>query len=296
MTRNYSLHICLAATAALVLVACGGGNGSTRPPDDASLRTLIDATAPVESPGAQSARAPAIVSRADSLVLSTVYGTTDRAELRTFRIDADCDGTRCVLRERRTGYSEVTRLSDFRFVSGESRALGTKRGVTIVSGTARDGGVDYTTLGAWLHHSAFGVGTQVLQLEDVSVEVRYGLAGGDLTGSRPTGGASWVGVMVGRIATGRADRLVGTAALNIALDTAETIDVAFSDIKNIDRGAAHTTETLLFEDLSIDSRGTFAAGLTGNRIQGGFYGPGHREAAGVFEQANIVGAFGATKR
>ena len=102
--------------------------------------------------------------------------------------------------------------------------------------------------------------------------------------------------MVGRPATGRADRLVGTAALNVALDTAESVDVAFSGIKNIDRGAAHTTETLLFEDVPIDSRGTFAAGLSGNRIQGGFYGPGHREAAGVFEQANIIGAFGATAR
>ena len=297
MNRTCFLQACMAATAALVLVACGGGNGSTRPPDDKSLRTLIGATAPVESPETQDARAPAIVSRSDSLILSTTYGATDHAELPTFRIDAQCAGTRCVLRESRTGYSELTRLSDFQFISGEPRALGTKRGITIVSETARYDGADYENLGAWLHHSAFAVQTFAGQFpEDLTVEVRHGLAGGDLTGSRPTGAASWVGVMVGHPATGHPDRLVGTAALNIALDAAETIDVAFSGIKNIDRGMAHTTETLLFEDVPIDSRGTFAAGLSGNRIQGGFYGPEHREAAGVFEQANIVGAFGATMR
>ena len=47
------------------------------------------------------------------------------------------------------------------------------------------------------------------------------------------------------------------------------VDAAFTDIKNIQ------------------------SGLTGNRIQGGFYGPGHGEAAGVFQQSGMVGAFGA---
>ena len=37
----------------------------------------------------------------------------------------------------------------------------------------------------------------------------------------------------------------------------------------------------------------FTSGYTGNQIQGGFYGPGHAETAGVFEQAGIVGSFGA---
>ena len=47
----------------------------------------------------------------------------------------------------------------------------------------------------------------------------------------------------------------------------------------------------MFNDIPVGPQGTFQSGLTGNRIQGGFYGPGHAEAAGVFEQSNIVGAF-----
>ena len=67
-------------------------------------------------------------------------------------------------------------------------------------------------------------------------------------------------------------------------------------IKNIDRNSAHTTTEVMFADVPISSWGTFEAGLTGNRIQGGFYGPNHVEAAGIFEQANIVGAFGAERQ
>ena len=64
----------------------------------------------------------------------------------------------------------------------------------------------------------------------------------------------------------------------------------------MDRGTAHTTETVLFGNVEIDPEGTFEAGLAGNRIQGGFYGPGHAEAAGIFEQSNIVGACGAKRQ
>ena len=48
--------------------------------------------------------------------------------------------------------------------------------------------------------------------------------------------------------------------------------------------------------LSLAADGTYRAGLTGNRIQGGFYGPNHAEAAGIVEQNGIVGAFGAKRR
>ena len=90
------------------------------------------------------------------------------------------------------------------------------------------------------------------------------------------------------------DRLVGTAALNYDL-AAGGLDAAFSGIKNIDRGRAHGIEAVIFADLEVGPDGTFARGQSGARIQGGFHGPGHAEAAGIFEQSRIVGAFGATR-
>ena len=73
------------------------------------------------------------------------------------------------------------------------------------------------------------------------------------------------------------------------------LDAAFTNIRDLDRGAAHSTAALRFDDVPVASDGTFEAGLTGNRIQGGFYGSGHAETAGVVEQADVVGAFGAKR-
>ena len=94
---------------------------------------------------------------------------------------------------------------------------------------------------------------------------------------------------------GKGDRLVGDAALNHDM-VAGGLDVVFSGIANIDRGTAHATPTVQFQDVPVAADGTFARGQGGHRVQGGFCGPGHAEAAGIFEQSNIVGAFGAKRR
>lgn len=148
-----------------------------------------------------------------------------------------------------------------------------------------------------MDHAGFAVQTQAATVEGIRISGRLGLSGGDLTGSRLTGSATWLGVMVGTPAAGssRGNRLVGTAALNLDLAAGGGIDIAFSDITDIDRLAPHSTRYVIFPDVPISARGTFQAGLTGNRIQGGFDGPGHAEAAGIFEQSNIVGAFGAKR-
>ena len=92
----------------------------------------------------------------------------------------------------------------------------------------------------------------------------------------------------------RGDRLVGDAALNYDTD-AGGLDIAFSSIRNIDLGAAHST-AVIFADVPIGPDGTFSLGAAGDRIEGGFHGPGHAEAAGIFERSGIIGAFGAKKR
>ena len=75
----------------------------------------------------------------------------------------------------------------------------------------------------------------------------------------------------------------------------QSLDAAFTNIQDLDRLVAHPQSTVRFSDIPVNSQGEFESGLTGNRIQGSFYGPGHAEAAGIFEQSNIVGAFVAKK-
>ena len=282
-----------------VLAACGGGGGGgsgglIRP--DANILTLIGATAPVETPGAQSARSASIVSRADSLIFSTVYGETTHDQLPAFRLRARCSGITCSITEPRTGYSEIVSLSDMEFASGAASAVGTKNGVTLSSSAGSVAGTEFTAFGAWMHHSGFAVQTEKGTVQGETVSVRYGLAGGDLTGRPPSGSATWRGVMVGTPASGSSlgHRLVGDASLHYDLNAGD-LDASFTNIKNIDRQAAHSTATVQFINIPVASDGTFRAGLSGNRIQGGFYGSNHSETAGIFEQSNVLGAFGAQR-
>ncbi len=301
----FKITAALPIAAMLALSGCGGGGGSASgapkspggnpTPTLAEIRTLTDAAAPTETDVAQAARSPGIVSRADSLLITTVHGESSLSELPIFTLRASCSGTVCTLSEPRTGVSETIRLSDLESVSGGNhQPVGTKHGVTLVRSSGRHEGTDYFSLGAWMQHSAFGVQMERGTVEGVRVDIRYGIAGGDLTGSQPSGSATWRGLMTGTPATGagRGDRLQGDASLIYDMGS-RMLDAAFTNIQNIDRLRAHSVSSVRFTGVPVNARGAFQAGLTGNRIEGGFYGPDHAEAAGVFEQQNIVGAFGA---
>ncbi len=146
-----------------------------------------------------------------------------------------------------------------------------------------------------MDHSAFAIENDRRVIDGVTVWSRLSSAGGDLTRSRPTGTATWTGIMVG-VPSGTAGRnnfLQGDAALTY--DFSGSLDARFTSIRNITRNQPHSVTSVRFDDIPVSSRGTFQAGGTGNRIQGGFYGRGHAETAGVFEQQGIVGSFGAKK-
>ncbi len=170
----------------------------------------------------------------------------------------------------------------------------TRHGITTFEDEASGEDADFRTYGAWMDHSAFAVNIATLRDDDLSATIRFGLAGGDLTGSRPAGAATWQGLMVGTPQTGaaRGNYLQGDALLTFDLDT-NVLDAEFTDINDLNRRAAHSTTSVRFADVPVAAGGTFGAGNAGNRIQGGFYGAGHAETAGVFEQSGIVGAFGA---
>ena len=290
----------LAVAAILSLAACGGGGNSGSQPalglDD--IRELTGLSAPVETAAAQQARQQDILSRADSLIVSTSHTEAVLAdETRTYRWVSECSGAECVLLDPATGETHTSRLDELPIVPGDAETIGSAHGVTLMSKTGRHMGADFTSLGAWMEHSAFGVHSLRGVGEEGECDTLYASALGDLTGRPLTGSATWLGEMVGTPIAGdhRGDRLVGTAALNYDMD-AGGLDAGFSGIRNIDRGTAHSVETVIFSDLEVGPDGTFARGQSGARIQGGFYGPGHAEAAGIFEQSDIVGAFGAKRQ
>ena len=290
----------------LILTACGGGGGGGTGPtiNPGEARTQTGLSAPIETPAAQDARAAGILARSDSLVMTAIHGTTSHAAFPTYRLRATCSGTRCRVSSRELGYSGTISLGDFEIADVPTEAIGTRHGITLTLGEGRD----LEGFGAWMQHSAFAVQSERSMVEGITFDGSYGLAGGDLTG-RGLGAesATWRGLMVGTPATGngRGDRLVGNARLEYEFfiegdfvgshATIPSLYAEFSNIQNLDTRRAHSTRIVRFVGIPISSRGTFEAGLTGNRIQGGFYGPDQAEAAGIFEQSNIVGAFGAKK-
>ena len=292
------------AAVALTLAACGGGGGGAKPatsllPDVERARTLTGSTAPTETVEQISARVAGILGRSDSLIISTMRGETTNPDVPSFSIRTDCQAAACSYREATTGVSGTIRLQDLEIVSStKGGAVLTRNGITL-----GEGGTDNVeAYGTWMRHATFAVQSERGTIDGTSLSFRYALAGGDLTGSLPMATdvtATWRGVMVGTPGTGAAagNVLQGDAALTYTIAGGRgMLDAAFTDIKDLDRLAVHTTETVRFNDVPVATNGTFEAGLTGNRIQGGFYGPGHVEAAGVFEQSNILGAFGAKRR
>ena len=288
----------------MLLAACGGGGGggagggaaaSAPALDAAAARILTGASAPVETPADQDARAPSILARVDSLIISTAFVETSSPRVPAFRLRASCSGTRCVLSEPSTGVSDTVTLQDLELLQGQASAILTKYGITMI----RESTATVDSYYAWMDHAAFAIQTQRDSVDGVRFDILYGLVGGDLAGTRPdeiTG--TWRGLMVGRARSGtfRGNTLQGDAALTYTGGAGSTLDAAFTNIRDLNRGVSYSTTSVRFDDIPVNAGGTYRAGATGNRIQGGFYGPRHAEAAGVFEQADIVGAFGAKRQ
>ena len=246
-----------------------------------------------------------MVQGTDFLVASTTYAETDDARIPGFHIVANCSGIRCTFREPTTGFSWTITLDDLLDAdagTARSRAILTRNGITLLEGRGGAGGPNYRGYGAWMRHGIFAVGTgseTTFEADgtDITVTVRGAQAAGKLSRSRPSTHATWRGVMVGTPARGgsRDNILQGDATLTYHLGS-QTLDANFTNIVDLDRNAAHTEKEARFHDVPVAADGTYRAGGTGNRIQGGFAGPGHAETGGVFEQRGIVGAFGAVRQ
>ena len=297
--RFHSMFI-LAAAAILSLTACGGsGSLDSRPaPTPGDIRELTGLSAPAETGVAQQERRPEILSRADSLIISTMHVEAALPDgNRAFRLVSECSGPQCELLDPVSGETSAISLGAIAPVSGDAETIGSAYGITLMSESGTHMGVDKTSFGAWMEHGAFTFETDRSIGEGSGTIAAYALALGDLTGRPLSGQAAWAGIMVGAPVAGddKGDRLVGTAELLYDLD-AGGLAAVFSGIRNVDRGRAHSTEAVMFSNIAVSPDGTFATGQSGTRIQGGFYGPDHDEAAGIFEQSGILGAFGAKRQ
>ena len=313
-----------ALSAALFLTACGGAGDKPRLPSPPG--PAPDTGAPLETGGEVAARIADILSRTDSLLATRAHGqrrelppevavlpdplAPPELERHEFRFDAECDSTSCSLtavgdagEASASGVPDGFALRDLGWVTQASSAWASRHGITLLEAQAdvlepAPDTPDMRSLGAWMRHSGF-VFSHAQTVDDGWETVwRYGLAGGDLSETRPGPledfDLVWRGVMIGSSAHGYLP-LQGDAVLTYDAGDG-SVDAVFSAIFDLENRRPHSVPLVRFDNVPVRLDGTFDAGVPGNRIAGGFYGPDHRESVGVMEQLGIVGAFGAQRQ
>lgn len=283
---------------ATVSSACGGGGGvgsGTLPqliPNPITYTNMVAEVLP-------------IARSSDTLLMTDVFLTHPSFPQGT-RIQTVCGFGLC--QAFYEGYRLVgISLLDFQFSNpaDDHRFYTSIDGVNIVDVRGRDeeAGIvtDFKTLGGWLDYSAFAVDVNSIvngvsdgvDLRETDFAVAYSL--GDATGTTPAfGNATWTGTMVGgdtSLTANRGNRIIGDATLRFDLSQS-TIDVSFTNIRDIDAGRPHGHIT--WQNIPVTS-GSFSTGFIGNSIDGRFYGRNHEEVGGVFERNQIAGAFGAKR-
>ena len=120
---------------------------------------------------------------------------------------------------------------------------------------------------------------------------------GELAGSRPSGGATWEGNMIGRqggLEAGEDPFVQGNASVRVSFGRNQ-VDIDFSGVTSTD--FERSLRNFGFDDIPLESDGTFDGFNQGN-VEGAFFGPAHQEVAGMFQRNdnNVMGSFGAVSR
>ena len=304
----------LTLTAALVAVtlalgACGGGSGGGPSTPGDGMPPGGDGSDPVAG------GLPGLIERFDTLLSSAVHSrwsvTAEGETITGGSAEAmTCAGAQCTAAD-----GTATLAGDLALPQAAARlrpddaARGTRGGFDTVTSTGSSeieeavSGVtvtaspEVTSYGFWGAHGfaalTLGSGTLSGTAEGVAFSGTFGLASawaaGDASGSNPagTGSATWRGIAEAA-PKDTFERLQGTATVTIADLSQPRVGVAI-DVPGHDIGAPG------WADMALDE-GRFSTGSVGtDRLSGGFYGPAHEEAWGMFDTTGHVGAFGARR-
>ena len=245
-----------------------------------------------------------VLESVDTVVLGDVVWGSRNPQLPAQRVEADCVNTACTIDHPLIGSDTVT-FEEGIGIFGASTAVeqvAEKGGVAIMRTTPSETellgqDVSITAYGAWLENSYFATAQSAF-----SVLGQPGIATGPVsfgvsTGTAPSGPATWRGAMIGTDVEPGAtfgNRVAGAASLTIEAMENPTLDVAFTEVVDIETNASR--HDLRWNGLSVSEAGTFQSGSGDDTIEGTFYGPEHAEVGGVFERDSISGAFGAARQ
>lgn len=305
----------LIAVSLVVLAGCSGGKQSSS--------ALVPAT--LAPPPAPPPRDPAekIVDllrsgNVDSLLITDAVAKVTLGEIAagSARVHVSCSGDTCTMSHasfnilglglQTVDIGEDLSVADLELSSIPDDAIGgissrTINGVHVAQLDAfedlalEDLGAASGFLGGWLDHQIFAVGAAEDSdpAQEYKLEASLAMSFGDATGTVPTsGGATWNGAVLGIDTASEGELVEGRARITIDNFSDPNVDAAFTRIVGVDDGEPR--QDMTWNDIPVTGTG-FKTGAAGDSIEGRFYGPGHQEVGGVFERAEIIGAFGAAR-
>ena len=316
------IHYSFLVVAFVYLVACGGGGGTTT--TDAGGNPIRSTNYPnwvVSNPSrAQTIAQGEVLNRTAAEIRSLI--SSRRSSATRFissnvlassinsgfsRLETTCPGSRtCTVSGQQLSFDTVLPSLNL----AEIQPLFTRNGIDIGQVRLQFENVpsigqnrNVLAIGGILDHSFFGIGISgIYQIGQVSSARGNSFSFGSSPGTSPSStisSATWTGVMLGvdysqvsQVSTSldRLQPLHGDARIVVeGLDTTPTVDVTFSNVRNLNTGTPNTLDGWV--DIPL-SNGFFRTGSGTNKIEGTFYGSEHQEVGGHFEKGRIIGAFG----
>lgn len=293
--KRFSL--CVFALSILLLSACGGGGSGSN-----SRPTVMPPSGLSGSARADIGEAIASIGRAaDHIVITDIQVATPnqpfqgvRADSSCFSFSASCSSTLPGVLTLRFTPEDVSTIAPTTTI----QRVAEQQGVPIGSITGPTSIGDYQVLGGWLDEQFFFVDYSQWrgQLGEATVNGYRTIMAGSV-GNQPrtnpvSGSATWTGAMVGIDRQPPSDPLRGDATLTYDF-AYEDIELAFTNVQSLSGASYSNTQ---WRNIPVRrGRFSFGDGRTGDYMSGSFYGDQHEEVGGVFDQSQVVGAFGAKR-
>ncbi len=308
--RQFSFVGCVLS----LLAACGAGGSREESP-------VSDIPYPVNSSNARSLIAKStplaltsdkiwehrrkVIKSASSLLLSDylmLSGTGSPKRIQAERIQVYCRSPKIcsVGNSRRIRISDISTFTEPEGLVSEAQPVMIKNGVSLAQGRGRAKieGEDFRVVsyGGWLEHSYFAGEAGRFEEGRRTPIVFYSIGrASDANSASKTGRGVWKGVMIGADVSAtrkRGNVIQGDAEIVIADFSNPKVRVEFTEIYDLNAGSHR--KDMKWNEIPV-TQGSFEDGSDTNSIKGKFYGPRHEEVGGIFERAQVIGAFGAKR-
>ena len=290
-----------------LLAACGGGKEESPvsdipyPVNSSEARSLIAKSTPLALTSDKIwEHRRKVIKSASSLLLSDYLMLSGKGSPKRIQVYCRSPKICSIGNSHRIRISDISTFTAPEGSVSEAQPVMIKNGVSLAQGRGRAEieGEDFRVVsyGGWLEHSYFAGEAGRFEEGRRTPIVFYSIGRASDANSAPkTGRGVWKGVMIGADVSAtpkRGNVIQGDAEIVIADFSDPKVRVEFTEIYDLNAGSHH--KDMKWNEIPVKN-GSFEKESDTNSIKGKFYGPRHEEVGGIFERAQVIGAFGAKR-